>query len=58
MHQGSALYYITNKGDFVYYDYYLTSTVMEKEQTVFTGAEFSALMKMIYYAMVEDTRPG
>ncbi len=58
MHQGSALYYITNKGDFVYYDYYLTSTVMEKEQTVFTSAEFSALMKMIYYAMIQDTRPG
>lgn len=58
MHQGSALYYITNKGDFVYYDYYLTSTVMEKEQTVFASAEFSALMKMIYYAMIQDTRPG
>ena len=42
---GSALYYITDMGDFVYYDYYLTYNLLGKQQTFFTASEFFDLMK-------------
>ena len=44
---GSALYYRTDKGDFVYYNYFLTYAVLGKEQTFFTKAEFFDLMRAI-----------
>ena len=44
-HHGSALYYITDMGDFVYYDYYLTYNLLGKQQTFFTASEFFDLMK-------------
>ena len=44
---GSALYYRTDKGDFVYYNYFLTYEVLGKEQTFFTKAEFFDLMRAI-----------
>ena len=45
VHDGSALYYITDMGDFVYYDYYLTYNLLGKQQTFFTASEFFDLMK-------------
>ena len=44
---GSALYYRTDKGDFVYYNYFLTYEVLGKEQTFFTKAGFFDLMRAI-----------
>lgn len=44
---GSALYYRTDKGDFVYYNYFLTYEVLGKQQTFFTKDEFFALMRAI-----------
>lgn len=44
---GSALYYRTDKGDFIYYNYFLTYEVLGKEQTFFTKAEFFDLMRAI-----------
>ena len=46
-HHGTALYVRTNKGDFVYYDYFLTSQVLGKQQTFFTGSEFFNLMRAV-----------
>jgi len=44
---GSALYYRTDKGDFVYYNYFLTYEVLGKQQTFFTKDEFFDLMRAI-----------
>jgi hypothetical protein len=44
---GSALYYRTDKGDFVYYNYFLTYAVLGKQQTFFTKDEFFDLMRAI-----------
>ncbi len=44
---GSALYYRTDKGDFVYYNYFLTYEVWGKQQTFFAKDEFFDLMRAI-----------
>ncbi len=46
-HHGTALYVRTNKGDFVYYNYFLTSQVLGKQQTFFTKSEFFDLMRAV-----------
>ncbi len=53
-HQGSALYYKTDKGDFVYYKYYLTGG----RHPFFTASAFFDIMREIYGTMGPDTPPG
>ncbi len=47
VHNGYALYVRTTVGDFVYYNYFLTSQVLGKQQTFFTGSEFFNLMRAV-----------
>lgn len=49
-HQGSALYYKTDKGDFVYYTF--------GGQYLFPASDFFAFMKAVYETMGPDTPPG
>lgn len=53
-HNGHALYVRTTVGDFVYYDYFLTSEVLGKQQTFFTGSEFFDLMKAAHKYELES----
>ena len=53
-HQGSALYYKTNIGDFVYYEYHLTG----ETKTFFSANEFFDLMKSYCATLSPDTPPG
>lgn len=53
-HQGSALYYKTNVGDFVYYEYHLTG----ETKTFFSANEFFDLMKSYCATLSPDTPPG
>ncbi len=53
-HQGTALYYETNKGDYVYYKYYLTGG----KEYLFPAADLFELMKAVYGKMDADTPPG
>jgi hypothetical protein len=52
--QGSALYYKTNIGDFVYYEYHLTGGT----KTFFSANEFFDLMKSYCATLSPDTPPG
>lgn len=53
-HQGSALYYKTNIGDFVYYEYHLAG----ETKTFFSANEFFDLMKSYCATLSPDTPPG
>ena len=53
-HQGSALYYKTNVGDFVYYEYHLEG----ETKTFFSANEFFDLMKSYCATLSPDTPPG
>lgn len=51
-HQGSALYYNTNKGGFVYYSGYMN------RQYLFPEKDFFEYMKAVYSIMGTDNPPG
>ena len=53
-HQGYALYYKTNVGDFVYYEYHLEG----ETKTFFSANEFFDLMKSYCATLSPDTPPG
>ena len=53
-HQGSALYYSTSNGDYVYYKYYLSGG----KQYIFPANDFFGFMKKVYSAMGPDNPPG
>ena len=52
-HGSSVLYYVTDMGDFVYYNSYLTYNVLGKQQTFFTAGEFFDLMRAVKEAEKE-----
>ena len=46
-HGGCAIYYVTNKGDFVYYGSSITHAVTGTQQSLFTAGEFFEVMRTI-----------